>query len=57
MTNEAFARVKIDALLAAQGWNRVVPPLTLQRLTPKGASRSPYYAPRNTVLTVIPSFR
>jgi len=21
MTNEAFARVKIDALLAAQGWN------------------------------------
>lgn len=23
MTNEAFARVKIDALLAAHGWNRL----------------------------------
>jgi hypothetical protein len=25
MTNEAFARVKIDALLAAQGWNAQAP--------------------------------
>ncbi len=42
MTNEAFARVKIDALLAAQGWNTQDPNAVRYEVVLPDSTRADY---------------
>lgn len=42
MNNEAFARVKIDALLAAQGWNTQDPNAVRYEVVLPGSTRADY---------------